>query len=157
MVGPEDLKKLRANAGGKVLLVNFWSTGCAACESQFFDLETTYRMYRLRAFDFVTVATDGPDKAPAVLAFLKKQYASSPNKQFASSDVAGLQTAWGTKWKVGTPLTMVIGPDGKVLYQKEGNIGILDVRRTILAAMPDTKSYIGQQAYWQAATADKKK
>ena len=157
MVGPEDLKKLRANAGGKVLLVNFWSTGCAACESQFFDLETTYRMYRLRAFDFVTVATDGPDKAPAVLAFLKKQYASSPNKQFASSDVAGLQTAWGTKWKVGTPLTMVIGPDGKVLYQKEGNIGILDVRRTILAAMPDTKSYIGQQAYWQAATAEKKK
>ena len=156
-VGPDDLKKLRENNGGKVLLVNFWSTGCAACENQFFDLETTYRMYRLRAFDFVTVATDGPDKAAAVLAFLKKQYASSPNKQFASTDVAALQAAWGTKWKIGTPLTMVIGTDGKVLYQKEGKIDILDVRRTILAAMPDTKSYIGQQAYWQAATADKKK
>jgi peroxiredoxin len=156
-VGPDDLKKLRENNTGKVLLVNFWSTGCAACESQFFDLETTYRMYRLRAFDFVTVATDGPDKAAAVLAFLKKQYASSPNKQFASTDVAALQAAWGTKWKIGTPLTMVIGTDGKVLYQKEGKIDILDVRRTILAAMPDTKSYIGQQAYWKAAVADKPK
>jgi peroxiredoxin len=156
-VGPDDLKKLRENNGGKVLLVNFWSTGCAACENQFFDLETTYRMYRLRAFDFVTVATDGPDKAAAVLAFLKKQYASSPNKQFASTDVAALQAAWGTKWKIGTPLTMVIGTDGKVLYQKEGKIDILDVRRTILAAMPDTKSYIGQQAYWKAAVADKPK
>ena len=156
-VGPEDLKKLRENAGGKVLLVNFWSTGCVACESQFFDLETTYRMYRLRAFDFVTVATDGPDKAAAVQAFLKKQYASSPNKQFASTDVAALQAAWGTKWKIGTPLTMVVGTDGKVLYQKEGKIDILDVRRTILAAMPDTKSYIGQQAYWKAAVADKTK
>jgi hypothetical protein len=30
--------------------------------SQFFDLETTYRMYPF-AFDFVTVATDAPDKA----------------------------------------------------------------------------------------------
>jgi peroxiredoxin len=157
MVGPDDLKKLRANAGGKVLLVNFWSTGCAACESQFFDLETTFRMYRLRAFDFVTVATDPPDKAPAVLAFLKKQYASSPNKQFASADVAGLQAAWGAKWKIGTPFTMVIAPDGKVLYEKEGKIDILDVRRTILAAMPDTRSYIGQQAYWQKAVADKGK
>ena len=157
LVGPEDLKKLRANAGGKVLLVNFWSTGCAACESQFVDFETTYRMYRLRAFDFVTIATDSPDKAPAVLAFLKKQYASSPNKQFASSDVAALQAAWGAKWKIGTPFTMVIGTDGKVLYQKEGKADLLDVRRTILAAMPDTKSYIGQQAYWQAAVADKKK
>jgi peroxiredoxin len=157
MVGPDDLKKLRANAGGKVLLVNFWSTGCAACESQFFDLETTFRMYRLRAFDFVTVATDPPDKAPAVLAFLKKQYASSPNKQFASADVAALQAAWGAKWQIGTPFTMVIAPDGKVLYQKEGKIDILDVRRTILAAMPDTRSYIGQQAYWQKAVAEKKK
>ncbi len=156
-VGPDDLKKLRENAGGKVLLVNFWSTGCAACESQFFDLETTYRMYRLRAFDFVTIATDGPDKAPAVLSFLKKQYASSPNKQFASTDVAALQAAWGAKWRIGTPFTMVIGTDGKVLYQKEGKIDILEVRRTILAAMPDTKSYIGQQAYWKAAVADKTK
>jgi len=157
MVGPEELKKLRANAGGKVLLVNFWSTGCTACESQFVDFETTYRMYRLRAFDFVTIATDSPDKAPAVLAFLKKQYASSPNKQFASTDVAALQAAWGAKWKIGTPFTMAIGTDGKVLYQKEGKVDILEVRRAILAAMPDTKSYIGQQAYWQAAVADKKK
>ena len=157
MVGPEDLKKLRANAGGKVLLVNFWSTGCTACESQFVDFETTYRMYRLRAFDFVTIATDSPDKAPAVLTFLKKQYASSPNKQFASTDVAALQAAWGAKWKIGTPFTMAIGTDGKVLYQKEGKVDILEVRRAILAAMPDTKSYIGQQAYWQAAVADKKK
>ena len=157
MAGPEDLKKLRANGTGKVLLVNFWSTGCSACASQFLDLETTYRMYRLRAFDFVTVATNPPAEAPAVLAFLKKQYASSPNRQFASADAAGLQAAWGVKWKLGTPLTMVIAPDGKVLYQKEGKVDVLDMRRTILANMPDTRSYIGQQAYWQAAVADKAK
>jgi peroxiredoxin len=157
MVGADDLKKLRANGTGKVLLVNFWSTGCAACASQFLDLETTYRMYRLRAFDFVTVATDPPAQAPAVLQFLKKQYASSPNKQFASADTAALQAAWGAKWRPATPFTMVIAPDGKVLYQKEGKVDILEMRRVILANMPDTRSYIGQQAYWQAAVADKAK
>ena len=106
MVGAEDLKRIRSNPDKKVLLVSFWSTNCAACASQFFDLETTYRMYRLRAFDFITIATDAPDQAPAVLAFLKKQYASSPNKQFASADAGSLQTAWGAKWKPGTPFTM---------------------------------------------------
>lgn len=157
MVGAEDLKKLRANGTGKVLLVSFWSTGCSACVSQFFDLETTYRMYRLRSFDFVTVATNPPNEAPAVLDFLKKQYASSPNKQFASADVASLQAAWGARWTPGTPFTMVLAPDGKVLYQKEGKLDILDLRRVILANMPDTRSYIGQQAYWQAAVADRAK
>jgi peroxiredoxin len=156
-VSADDLKKLRANQTGKVVLVSFWSTGCAMCATQFFDLETTYRMYRLRAFDFVTVSVDPPDQAPAVLAFLKRQYASSPNKQFASADIAGLQAAWGARWKPGMPYTVVIGTDGKLLYEKEGKIDILDVRRTILANMPDTKSYIGQQAYWQKAVADKTK
>ncbi len=155
LVGVDDLKKLRANGTGKVLLVSFWSMGCATCVSQFFDLETTYRMYRLRSFDFVTVSTDPPGENPAVLAFLKKQYASSPNKQFAGLDANEAQSAWGAKWKPGTPFTMVIAPDGKVLFQKEGKLDILEMRRAILANMPDTKAYFGQQAYWQAAVADK--
>ena len=157
MVGADDLKKLRANATGKVLLVSFWSTGCSACVNQFLDLETTFRMYRLRSFDFVTVATNPPSEGPAVIDFLRKQYASSPNKQFASADVGSLQSAWGATWKAGSPFTMVIAPDGKALYQKEGRVDILELRRVILANMPDTRSYIGQQAYWQAAIADKAK
>ena len=34
---------------------------------------------------------------------------------------------------------MVIAPGGEVLYQKEGKIDIIEVRRHILAAMPDTR------------------
>jgi peroxiredoxin len=157
LLGVDDLKKLRANGTGKVLLVNFWSTGCAACVSQFHDLETTYRMYRLRSFDFVTVSTDPPGEYQAVLAFLRKQYASSPNKQFALADTGSLQAAWGAKWKPGSPFTMVIAPDGRVLFQKEGKLDILEMRRVILANMPDTKAYFGQQAYWQAAVAERGK
>ena len=52
---------------------------------------------------------------------------------------------------------MVIAPDGSVLYQKEGKLDILEMRRAILANMPDTKAYFGQQAYRQAAVADKKR
>jgi peroxiredoxin len=156
MVGAEDLKKIRANATDKVMLVNLWSTNCATCASQFFDLETTFRMYRKRAFDLITISTNAPADVPQVLAFLKKEYASSQNKQFSTADRAGLQAAWGEKWNPAQPLTMVIAPGGQVLYRKEGKIDILEVRRTILAAMPDTKGYIGSKAYWERTVAELK-
>jgi peroxiredoxin len=156
MIGADDLKKIRANSTDKVLLVNLWSTNCATCASQFFDLETTYRMYRKRAFDLITINTNAPAEAPQVLAFLKKEYASSQNKQFATADRGGLQAAWGEKWNLAQPLTMVIAPGGQVLYRKEGKIDILEVRRTILAAMPDTKGYIGSKAYWERTVAELK-
>ena len=151
LVGADDVKKLRANGTGKVLLVHFWSTGCSGCISQFPDLETTYRMYRLRAFDFVTVSTNRPAEQPAVLAFLKQQYASNANKLFATDEPGSLQAAWGRTWKLGTPFTVGLAPDGKVLYQKEGKLDIVDMRRVILANLPDTRAYVGQQAYWAAA------
>ncbi len=157
MVGAEELKTLRANPTSKVLLVRFWSTGCAPCTADFFDLETTYRMFRKRAFDLVTVSTNPPADAPAVMAFLKKEYASSPNKQFATADRAALQAAWGEKWNPQSPLTMVIAPGGEVLYRNTGKIDILEVRRVILANMPDTSGYIGSKAYWVKALADARK
>src|SRR3990170_7409090 len=154
MVGAEDLKKLRANPTDKVTLVYLWANNCALCTSQLFDLETTYRMFRKRAFNLVTINTNGPAEAPAVLSVLKKEYASSQNKQFATDDRAGLQAAWGESWNPGAPLTMVIAPGGNVLYKKEGKIDILAVRRIVLANMPDTGGYIGSRAYWVKALAE---
>ena len=151
------LKTLRANPTSKVVLVNFWSTTCKACTDGFLDLETTYRMFRKRAFDMVTVSTDGPSASAPVLAFLKAQYASSQNKQFASADRASLQAAWGARWNPAQPFTMVIAPGGEVLYQKEGKFDIVEIRRVVLAAMPDTSGYIGSKAYWMTALANARK
>jgi hypothetical protein len=47
----------------------------------------------------------------------------------------------------------VIAPDGKVLYQKEGKIDILELRRIILSSIPDNQGYPGNQAYFQDAVA----
>jgi hypothetical protein len=42
---------------------------------------------------------------------------------------------------------MLIAPDGKVLYQKQGDVDILELRRVILANLPD-QDYLGHRAYW---------
>jgi hypothetical protein len=41
----------------------------------------------------------------------------------------------------------VIAADGKVIYQQEGEVNILALRRAILANLADG-SYIGSAAYW---------
>ncbi len=147
LASADDLKKLRANPTGKVLLVDFWATWCGPCVHEFPDLETTYRMYRGRDFDFVTVATNLPDEKPGVIKMLNKQHASSRNLQFGSDDTYAMQAAFDPKWEAGVPFTMLIAPDGQVIYQKQGEADILELRRIILANLPDP-DYIGHRAYW---------
>jgi len=147
MATADDLKKLRTNPTGKVLLVNFWATWCGPCLTEFPDLENTFRMFRRRDFDLVTVSTNLPDEKAGVIKLLQAQHASNRNLQFATEDTYGLQAAFDPHWEAGVPYTMVIAPGGKVLYQKQGEVDILEVRRAILANL-ENETYVGHPRYW---------
>ncbi|MFL6464836.1 MAG: redoxin family protein [Bryobacteraceae bacterium] len=147
LASADDLKKLRSNPTGKVLLVNFWATWCGPCIHEFPEMEATYRMYRLRDFDMVTVSSNMPDEKAGVLKALQKQHASSRNLMFGSDDTYAMQAAFDPKWEAGVPYTVLLSPEGKVLYQEQGEVDILKLRRAILANLPDP-DYIGHQAYW---------
>ena len=147
MATADDLKKLRTNPTGKVLLINFWATWCGPCLTEFPDLENTFRMFRRRDFDLVTVSTNLPDEKAGVMKLLQAQHASNRNLQFATEDTYGLQAAFDPHWEAGVPYTMVIAPGGKVLYQKQGEVDILEVRRAILANL-ENETYVGHPGYW---------
>ncbi len=149
-LAPADmLKLLRKNTTGKVLLVNFWATWCGPCTAEFPELQKMFRMYRNRKFDLVTVSTNFPDEKKAVLEFLQKQHASTRNLIFGTTDNYGLMAAFDPDWNAAVPYTMLIGIDGQVIYKNQGPITPLEVRRMILANLPDD-DYVGQQAYWRS-------
>src|SRR3984957_13791546 len=146
MVSAADLKKLRTNPTGKTLLVSFWATWCGSCIHEFPDIEDTFRMYSLRDVELVTVAANMPDEKNGVQRILEKMHATSRNLLFDSQDTATLQAAFDPTWESAVPYTVVIAPDGKMLYQKQGSVDILELRRTILGNLPS--DYVGFNKYW---------
>jgi peroxiredoxin len=146
MATAADLKALRANPTGKTLLVSFWATWCGSCIHEFPDFEDTFRMYGVRDLDLVTVAANMPDEKNTVMRVLQKMHATSRNLLFASDDTAELQAAFDPGWQSAVPYTVLIAPGGKVLYQKQGSVDMLELRRTILANLPS--DYEGFNKYW---------
>ena len=148
-VSADELKVLRKNAGGKLLLVDFWATWCAPCVEEFPKLETMYRMYGHRAFHLVTVSINYPDERNGVLAALQKQHATSRNLVLGSTNIYDLLAAFDPDWNAAVPYTLLVRPDGEVVYMRQGSVDALQLRRLIIANLPDD-DYIGHQAYWKA-------
>ncbi len=145
--GSDEMRALHSNQTGKTLLVNFWATWCGPCTEEFPELQKTWRMYRKRPFELITVSTNFPDEEKGVRRFLDSQHASTRNLLFNSTDPYEEMKAFDPEWTGAVPYTVLIGPDGKVLYREQGSLDILKVRRLILGSLPDD-DFVGQQAYW---------
>ena len=143
-----DLTALRRNPTGKLLLVDFWATWCAPCLDELPDFETMYRMYGHRAFDLVTVSINYPDEKAGVLTLLQKQHATTRNLMLGSTDIYMLLGSFDADWNAAVPYTMLIRPNGEVIYKHQGVADPLELKRLIIANLPDD-NYIGHQAYWQ--------
>jgi len=142
--------KIRANGGGNVRLVNFWSTACGPCVKEFPDLVETYRRFQNRPFDFVTISLDPPDKRDAVTKFLESRHAAlsdrsvpalrkeerdSNNFHWTGGNPDKLAEAIDPEWTGALPHSVLLAPGGEILWRHNGEIDVVELRRQIIAAV----------------------
>jgi peroxiredoxin len=142
--------KIRANGGGNVRLINFWSTTCGPCVSEFPNLVDTYRRFQNRPFDFVTISLDPTDKRDAVAKFLESRHAALSDRSVPALRKEGrdgnnyhwtgdnpdkLAEAIDPEWSGALPHSVILAPGGEILWRHTGEIDVVELRCQILAAI----------------------
>lgn len=142
--------RIRANGGGNVRLVNFWSTTCGPCVSEFPNLVDTYRRFQNRPFDFVTISIDPADKRDAVAKFLESRHAALSDRSvpalrkeerdcnnfhWTGGNPDKLAEAIDPEWTGALPHSVILAPGGEILWRHTGVIDVVELRRQILAAI----------------------
>jgi thiol-disulfide isomerase/thioredoxin len=126
------LHDIGRNAGEHLRLINAWATWCGPCVTEFPDLVATFRMYRGRGLEVVTVSADFPDARADALKFLKARHASTRNVILDSDDSYALIDALDPKWPGALPYTILVAPGGEVLYRSTGSFDVRALRRAIV-------------------------
>lgn len=132
------LKEIMENKGtGKYRLLNVWATWCGPCVAEFPSLIETNHMYRRRDFEFVTLSADDIKAESKVLKFLKDKMSSGQNYILDGVSKYDMIEAIDPKWQGALPYTVLIDPNGKIVYKQMGEIDILKLRKA-------TVEYIGR-------------
>jgi thiol-disulfide isomerase/thioredoxin len=132
MIDEAGVKDLLKNNTDKLRLINVWATWCGPCVAEFPDFVSINRMYRGRDFEFVTVSADDPGHKDKVLKFLKGKQASNTNYLFSIDDKYKLIELIDPKWQGALPYTILVEPGGKIVYGKQGEIDVAEMKRRIV-------------------------
>src|SRR5262249_39909998 len=124
--------KLKKNEGKKLLLVNVWATYCGPCVAELPEFVTMNRMYRRRNFEMITISIDDPEKKEDALKVLKEKKVAATNYIVTVPKRDKFADLLDKEWQGPLPHTLLIAPDGKIIYRKTGGIEPLEVRRQIV-------------------------
>ena len=89
-----------------------------------------------------------------VLKVLTEEHATSTNHILSSTDIYPQLAAFDPDWSAAVPYTLLIRPDGEVVYKRQGTVDPLQLKRLIIANVADD-DYHGHEAYWKGVAETK--
>lgn len=129
LISEDSLGNMIKNPSEKLRLINFWTTKSSVSEKEFREFVSINRMYRDRDFEFISICTDNLNNRDSVLSFLKVEQASNLNFLF---DGKNLKDASLPLLKGAMPYTILVEPEGKIVYTKNGTIDPAQLKWTIV-------------------------
>lgn len=106
---------------GKVVLLNFWATWCAPCQTEMPVFNSWQRSYGSQGFQSIGISMDDDeDAARSLVNKLRLDYPVAMGDARLGERYGGI---------LGLPMTFLIGRDGKVLaqFQGGGNLKSLEI------------------------------
>ena len=123
-----DGEQVRLSAlRGKVVLLNFWATWCGPCRKEIPHLQRLHEMYPEDRFALIGVTDEKPEE---VRQFIDERGITYPSLVDKSHEVLHL---YGV---TGIPMTVAIGPDGKIAAMQEGWAGERALKKLLAPLMP---------------------
>ncbi len=141
---------LRQNGTDKFRLFNVWATWCAPCVDEFPELVKTARKFGMRKFEMITISLDAPQHLGKAKTFLERNNASIPTRirptvkaegrttnsyLYEGADQSALVAALDPEWPGPIPHTVLVAPNGEIIWRHNGMVDGEELRETILAAM----------------------
>jgi cytochrome c biogenesis protein CcmG, thiol:disulfide interchange protein DsbE len=121
-----DLDSLR----GKVVLLNFWATWCAPCQTEMPVFNLWQSKFGVRGFAVIGISMD--DDEPSVRRLVERMKIAYP----ITMGDAMLGSLYGKV--LGLPKTFLIGRDGRIVYQFQGetDLRVMEARVKEALAKP---------------------
>lgn len=141
--------KLVANGSEKLRLINVWATWCAPCVEEFPELVKLTRQLGNRDFEVITISMDDPKQQARALKFLEDRHAAAPgrlrrslqregrttNNYLYTGGTDALTAALDKEWPGPLPHTILVTPDGRIVYRHNGPLNFDELRTRIFAEL----------------------
>jgi len=150
LIDAAGVAALRKNGTKKVRLFNVWATWCGPCVAEFPELVKTARKFGLRDFELITISMDSPKEKDAAKAFLENKHAALIDRLKPSLKAEGRVTnsylysgenqddlikALDPEWPGPIPYTVLVAPNGDVIWRHDGPVDGDELRDKVLAYM----------------------
>jgi thiol-disulfide isomerase/thioredoxin len=131
-INEDGIKILMKNDSEKLWLINIWATWCGPCVIEYPEFINIHRMYKERDFEFISLSADKIEHKAKALQFLKAKNSAAKNYIFSGKDIYQLIESVDPEWDGALPYTVLLEPDGKVIYKKMGTIEPLELKKAIV-------------------------
>ncbi len=145
-------KALASNGTANWRLINFWATTCGPCVAELPEMVETARRFQNRPLEFITISTDPMTAKDRALAILKAKHVATPktreeglkasqrssnNYIVADGELDGVADAVDASWPGSLPHTVLISPEGKVVWKHNGEVDAVELRRVLVDTLAD--------------------